>query len=87
MFDGCSSLQVLPDIVGRWSASNIRNAKSIIAGCKSLVLVPDFFKLGFCNVVNLEQDEIDSESEKSLSDYINDRSSCGDGFKSDSFSL
>ena len=87
MFDGCSSLQVLPDIVGRWSASNIRNAKSIIAGCKSLVLVPDFSKLGFCNVVNLEQDETDSESEKSLSDYINDRSSCGDGFKSDSFSL
>ena len=43
MFNGCSSLNNLPDI-SKWDTKNVTNMGSMFCGCNKLKQIPDKFK-------------------------------------------
>ena len=44
MFDGCSSLESLPDI-SKWNANNVTTMNYMFYGCKLLKSLPDWYNL------------------------------------------
>jgi len=46
MFNGCSSLQSLPDLE-RWNTSNLKEKKRMFWGCRSNLNIPQKLKENF----------------------------------------
>ena len=67
MFEGCSSLESLPDI-SKWNTNNVTNMSYLFYNCSSLESLPDISKWNTYNVENMSYLFYNCSSLKSLPD-------------------